>query len=264
MDSEHRHELKQNDLQEFLTHFKDFWAKWGNTITVVVLVVVIAVTGYRFIKDRHMSARERALSELATLTTPTALMDLARSTDDEVVRARAYLKGGDLILHRLAMPVSERAGADGPAAKPMDAAERDRHLAEAASMYGQVAAKPPHQIYGIAARLGLGAVAESQGKWDDAAAAYEQVASDAAANFPALAGQARMRLAMLERLRVPVVFAPEPATPEPGAAVDLDALPMLDADAPGTDADAEVEAAAPVDAEGDVEADASPAQDPAP
>lgn len=242
MDADHRHELKQNDLEEFLTHSKEFWAKWGNFITIVVLVVVVSVTGYRFYQSRQVSAQEKALADLLSAATPEAYRDLARESDNPVVRTMANLRGADMILLQLSMPEPPNdgpgQGSDGkpatdqkPDATPMDPAEREKRLSQAASMYRQVIEQSPHVLYAFNARLGLAAVAESLGQWDDAAAEYQRVATDAAATYPAIAGQAATRLELLDRLKMPLTFAPEPPPPadKPQTNAGTEAMPQVTA-----------------------------------
>ena len=224
MDADHRHELKQNDLEEFLTHFKDFWAKWGNAITIAVLVVVLAFTGYRLWSVRQDTARQTALTELATADSPKALMSLARDASDPAVSTLAYLRAADRIVHDLALPPEARQPAAAspdaapPAAEPISAEDKARQLDEAAAVYQQVIKQAPHPVYAYNAKLGLATVLEFQGKWEDAAKTYDALATEAAATHPGIAGQARARRAMLDRVQVPVLFAPEPP-PAPAPAL---------------------------------------------
>ncbi len=237
MDADHRHELKTNDLEEFLTHFKDFWARWGNAITIAALVVVIAFTGWRLYSTRQTSAKEKTLSELATATTPAALMSLGRETSDASVRPRAYLRGADKRLYELVAPAAAAApgvddAGEGPGivAKPLDSADRQKHLDEAARMYRQAIEHATHPVYVLNARLGLGAVAEFEGKWDEARQEYERVVKDAGELYAAHASQAKAKLAMLDRLMLPVTFAPEPQPQVDSADTAGPALPEVELD----------------------------------
>ena len=40
MDSEHRHELKTNELADFIGHLPDFFRKYSNQIIGVILILI--------------------------------------------------------------------------------------------------------------------------------------------------------------------------------------------------------------------------------
>lgn len=225
MDADHRHELKQNDLEEFLHHFKEFWAKWGQTITIGLLLIVLIYTGKTFLDTRRETRRERALADLATSTSPEALLALAEEVGDPAVRVRALLRAGDLLLVSVVAPPRED---DGQVVTPLDPSQREQRLTQAAAVYRQVVEEAPAPLFAHNARLGLAAVAETQGQWDEARRQYEAVRDQAAALFPAIAQQARARLAMLDRLTEPVVFAPPEASATPDApdAPDAPVMPV--------------------------------------
>jgi len=246
MDSEHRHELKENDLAEFLHHFGQFWSKWGNSILLGLLIGLVVVFGVHHLRTRAAQKLERALSDLHLETTPAGLADVAARTDLVAVKAEAYLRAGEMLLTRAVMP-------DAPdATSPRTDEERKLDLDEAQTMLQRVVELPDvSPAFQFNAKLTLAAVAETRHEWDKAAEIYQGVKTDAAKDYPPLADRASMRLAMLDRLKQPVHLVPDPPKPvevKPDAPVDLGQ--------PATEGTAETEQPAPADT-ADTDADGS-------
>ncbi len=241
MDSDHRHELKENDLAEFMRNFGQFWTRWGNSLLLVVLVVLIAVVSVQMITAHRFRRHEQNWSSLEFETSPAALASVAETVSHPPIRALAHLRAGDALLRGEAVDAvssPDDASASGPAAA-------QRRLRQAAEHYEAVRQMADADaLFKLNALLGLAAVAESQRQWDLAQQLYEQaVAESREQQQPALAEQAAQRLAMLDRLREPMTLAP--AAPETPAAPDADA-PLQEA-APADTADAAPPAAAPAD-----------------
>ncbi len=228
MDSEHRHELQENDLAEFLANFGQFWNKHGNTILTVALIVAVVFFGKRWYDSSVATAHEAAWSDLANATSPAALQAVADSHSDPSVRSLAYLRAGDLLLKKasqLATPSAEQArlSAD-PSADPTpqppadpedshDAAQMtpQQALESAAAMYQRVVRDGQlPRVYRFNAQLGLACVAEEQEDWGEAARQYQEIVEQAGEGYGAIASLATTRLAWLDRVKVPVVFAKEP------------------------------------------------------
>lgn len=256
MDSEHRHELEQNDLAVFLTNFGQWWSKYGNWTLITVLVIVAGYTGQRLIATQREIAHERAWADLALTTSPDVANSIAGS-HPEPVRSLLLLRGADLLLNEVTFPRKPQTPADESAEqKPAVDPARDpaKDLQTARMMYQQVIdAKAAHDVIHYNAWLGLAAVAEAQKNWDEARSIYEKVGADAQAAYPAISAQAKGRLAMLPDLGQPIRMAADPvkisvpaATPElttpaisldPAAAVKaaLDAKPAEADAAPATE-----------------------------
>lgn len=243
MDSDHRHELKENDLAEFLRNFSQFWSRWGNSLLLVILVVLIAVVSVQFITGHRFRKSEQNWQSLEFETSPAALAAVAESVNDAPVRALAHLRAGDALLRGESLDA--QAGHEDTAAG-VKAAEQHR-LRQAAEHYEAVRQMADADaLLKLNALLGLAAVAESQQQWDLAQRFYEQaVAESREQQQPALTEQAVQRLAMLDRLREPMTLAP--ASPQTPAAPDADA-PRQEA-APADTADAAPPAAPPADAD---------------
>lgn len=232
MDSQHRHELKENDLVEFLTHFGQWWGKHGGKILTVVLVLAVVVTGKRWFDASTAAATEKAWRDLADTTSPEGYRSVALSHQDPAVRALAYLRGADLLLAK-----SATASDDQHTTNDSTTAGSSQDLDSAALMYQQVVDdQDVHPAYRLNALLGLAAVAEGRRDWDQARNLYLQVTEQATVHYGAIAERAQSRAKMLDRLKKPVVFAPDPVViPSTSELSPIDVptdLDLLDGQAP--------------------------------
>lgn len=248
MDADHRHELKENDLAEFLAHFGEWWQKHGTKLTLIVLVIVAAYAGKRLIDARSSTAMEQAWGDLATSTSPESYQFVAQSHDMPAVRALANLRGADLLLAQVTVPPDDEPNAQTATADaPPDNADPHQALLDAAAMYQRVIDDPAAGLaFKLNAHLGLAAVAESFHQWGQAKQHYNTVVDLAGPAHAAIATRTRTRLGMLDRLDKPVLFAPDPepaAEPDsPPSIPDFSSdLPVIlpDADLGSTPADAE-------------------------
>ncbi|MEX0885430.1 MAG: hypothetical protein WD009_03225 [Phycisphaeraceae bacterium] len=244
MDSQERHDLKENDLAEFFQNFGEWWAKWGNTVLIVFVLVAGSFAAYRLVSYRSEMRHETAWGELAAATTAAQYMDVAASHEQPAVQVLAYLRGGDLYLAHARLP------ADAPTPRsrneelppPVDVempAEEAAQRAEQA--YGRVMELADEPTFRVNALLGLAAVAETHQAWDEAAEHYDAAAELAGDVLPGLARTARQRRELLPAIRQPVVFAPArsaspmPALPGLGGASDpFDISELLDFETPIT------------------------------
>jgi len=194
MDSEHRHELKQNDLREFLENFGAFWEKHGTWILTVVAVVVVIWAGSTWWSNRQMQVRSSAWTALDGAASAPELDGVALDHSQPIVRALARLRAGDLYLDQAVHPQRDLLS-DDDVRQALDRAEQ---------RYRDVLSLNVPPIYRANALLGLAAVAENRSQWDQAAASYELVMG---MDIPSLAAMARARKQMLPALARPVVFA---------------------------------------------------------
>jgi len=204
MDAQHRHELKENDLVEFLTHFGQWWSKYGNVLLVVVCLVSAVILGRRWMVSQAASAREAALVDLAGATDPQSYRRIALTYDDQLVRSLAFLRGGDLFLTEAQSGVTP----SDVSTPPADGQPIPQPLDDAVLMYNQVlqAADVPFAL-ALNARLGLAAVAETRGDWEQADEQYTQVLDKAGPGYERIAAQAKAKQVMLDRMKIPVKFA---------------------------------------------------------
>lgn len=217
MDTEHRHELKENDLAEFIANFGETWRKYGNLIVTTLLVLVVGFTAVRWLTARAATAKEQAWRDLAETTSPDGFRAVAIANRDPAVRSLAYLRGADQLLARSAAPANR---SDNPlaiestSAMPNDA-DIENDLNSAAQMYEQVIRDEVPIIYKLNAHMGLAAIAETKRDWEQARDHYESVLALADDTYVNIARRANTRAEMLDRLKELVIFAPDPITTLP-------------------------------------------------
>lgn len=252
MDSEHRHELQENDLRESLSNWRETWDKYGTPITVAVLLVVVVFAGYRLYDTYTASKREAAWGELSQTSSPEGLAQVAEQHSLQPVRMLALLRAADLhlldtifVAESAAEPGQDAQASGGAnantegggggeeqagdaedsdasvveAVRPAETREQKQRLERAETMYRRVLEEAEAAEFRANALLGLAAVAESREQWDAAADGYAKALDLAAeSELPGIAAVAEHRRQLLDKLRQPVaiVEAPEPE-PQPNA-----------------------------------------------
>jgi tetratricopeptide (TPR) repeat protein len=208
MDTKHRHELEQNDLASFIVNFQAFWAKHGNKVLTVVLVVLAFFVVKRLLDQNRESQQEGSWADLATTSSPDGFAEVARKYEGTPVEAIAYLNAGDLLLRKAAIP---EAPTTAPATQEAD--DPTRALEQAESYYRKAqSAEAVSPIVKLNALLGLASVAESRGQIDEAKKLYQQVI-DQAQDFHSIRTQAEARLALADNLARPIVFGADEPRP---------------------------------------------------
>ncbi|MDH3584221.1 MAG: hypothetical protein OER86_08400 [Phycisphaerae bacterium] len=222
MDAEHKQELKQNDLEEFLRNFRAWWNDHGTSTLLVVLIVLASFLLVRWLSGRAAAAQEAAYTELFLATTPLAKQELAeRYAHVPGLAGKARLEAAQLLLQD-ALFGRAAAGPVGPGtqAPPLTEAEKKSRLERARSLFAKVieingpGAAESSALQRLNARFGLAAAAESLGDFDTATQQYVRIQEEAKADWPNLQEEAKTRASEIERLQVPVVFPP-PKKPEP-------------------------------------------------
>lgn len=231
MQSEERQELKQNDLQEFLANFGEFWKQWGNAILIAITLAVVVFAGYRIYSTRMQTRYENTWADLALTSSPASFAELGRSLPYAAARAVANLNGADLYLQEATDPSP---AADG-------ALSAEEKLNRAQQLYQAVLDEDVHAALHLNAGLGLAEVAVARQQFDEATQQFEHVLEQAGQAYPVHAGIARQRLAEMDRLRHPVPLAEDPA-PAPEAEGPAAPLPPMLETPAAPDADAETDA----------------------
>ncbi len=240
MKAERRHELKTNTLAQGLEGLPEFWRQYG---TKVLLAVVAVLAIILFIRFQRTSAQQQqqlagesyanALSAIDTLRNPglpaeqrrqvqdtadAALRQVLEDSKDEVLRANALLAQGDLFWHLTHTPELPGAATQPAQSRQPAPQTRDELLDRAKRAYEAVTQAPgAKQGTLYSALMSLAAIAEEQGKWDEAAAQYDKII-----NNPTLPdsfkGEARLRKGDLDTLAKPALIGKAPVrTPdEPG------------------------------------------------
>ena len=254
MQPEERHELKQNDLQEFLANFGEFWKKSGNSILILITIAVVIFAGYRIYSTRMESRYENTWADVALTSSPASFADLAESLPFPAARAKAALNGADLYLQEALAP--GRAAAGEPSA--------EEKLARAQALYQAALDEDVHEVMHLNALLGLAEITLAREQFDAAAEQFAALVARAGDAYPVHTGIAQQRLDAMDRLRNPVPLAADP--PPTVEVTDAPFPPMMGEVGAGvdsgTDADAPTPTPAPADeadTESEAEADAEPA-----
>jgi predicted negative regulator of RcsB-dependent stress response len=231
MDSEHRHELKENDLEQFLRNFKEWWGKHGNFLLVVILLAVLVFGGVRLYRGRLRDLHNQAWSDLANATSPEVYRQVVSEHDNPTVQALALLRAGDLQLQRATQPPQTDSLGQTKPETTLSPADRQAALEDATGLYQQVLQQdtaPP--LIKLNARVGLASIAEARKQWDQARELWEAVKKDAGDTLPVIRAQAEGRLAMLDQLKSPVEFAPDKPAITPNIPGNENAKPSPEPD----------------------------------
>ena len=224
MDTEHRHELKENELYEFFRNFRDWWDKHGLSTMLIVLVALAGFLFYRWYSGKEHRELNTAWTAMTDTSSPEGLVRVADEHGDrEGVRAYALLQAAHLLSQEAIL------GQTGMTAEgaSLDAEQRELRLERAAELYQRVIELGEPRLMVLNARFGLAAVYESMGRFDEAREQYEQAARGSQL-YSGLAEIAERKIRELEVLQSPVDFADAPATSE---ATDDDAGEAESADA---------------------------------
>lgn len=247
MDAKERHELKDNDLAEFLQNFGEFWNKHGNGISVAILVVLVAWIGLRFYNNMQATSHENAWADLASTTTPSGYRERAREDSGfGAIQEIALLRGAEQY-HQQAIKLDSENTTPAPGMMTFEDS-----LKNAESMYQQVLDSKSDPVFLANAAVGLANVAETKGDFDAANKYWtraEKIANDA--HLGAIAAQAKIRLGMLDELKQPIVFGTRDdsadVTPDDTASESPAPDAAAEADASAAPAEASEPAAAPAD-----------------
>lgn len=219
MDSQHRHELQENDLANALTgarsiwNDKDWWTRYGNKILLVLLLLSSAFLAKTWADNRTAAAHEQQWADLGMANSPESLDGVASSYSDTTVKSLALLRAGDLLAQRAAAGEMVVTSFTDPTATQPSTVTTDpaKDAADAILRYQKVIGMDRvNPLVRLNAMLGLASTYEDQKDWTNAKATYEQVMDQGKDVSPILAVRAKNRLEILPRLSEPVVFAPEP------------------------------------------------------
>jgi hypothetical protein len=249
MDSEERHELKQNDLLEFLQNFRNWWDRHGTNTLLTILVVIAALVGWNWWAGRNTRQLEAAWSAYAFAQSPEALQEVANRFNDSAVAGVALVTAADQLRHEImyARGMSEDAESNVPQVaddEPISEAEQNKLLR--AEALCQRAIEAGHGADGpslvvLNARMSLAAVYEMLGRYaegEEAEAHFDQareqygLVQQEAGQYRTIAHQAEYQAAQVSALRTPIEFPEGPATTAGGEAEP----PAPQAAAPGEEA----------------------------
>jgi predicted negative regulator of RcsB-dependent stress response len=226
MKSEHRHELKTNELAEWLSNFPEWLKENSKTIIAIaaIIIVVVGFYGWRRYDKNVVQVRERnefsgLLDETTSLKMQVAarqtqgtdeshyliplatnLGSFAENTSKKNMAALALIKQGETLraeLHYRLGAVSEE-----------DFKEQIDH---AKASYNQALSKASsNPQLTAAAKFGLGLCAEELGEFDQAGQIYQEIVSNADFKGTVFAVQAKRRIKYMPDYQKEIVFEPAP------------------------------------------------------
>jgi tetratricopeptide (TPR) repeat protein len=245
MKAEHRHELKTNELAQWLINLP-VWARQNFRIIIYIAVVVVLVAGsylYRRYQKTVVTSREEAAM--------TILLSQLPQQEIRVVQAQAQGVDNSYVLLQMADQldaVANGAKQDGVAAMSLikeaeilrtelqlrlgNTSREDvaNQIARAKEKYNKALdtylKRSPNFPVEALAKLGLGLCEEELGNLDQARTIYNEVATGADFAVTTSAAAAKRRLALMDSFNQKIVLKPEPksllpAQPpaEPGAEI---------------------------------------------
>ena len=209
METRDPHQAELADHGEFSNFFSDVktaWDRYGTPIVGGLAIIAIVYAGYNIFTKRAVQAQQNAWIDLYTATSPESLEVIAQTVNRPAVRTVANLRAADLLVAEAGTATDE----DAPAI-----------LDTAKSHYTAALDEADHVVYRLNALDGLGVVAESLGRPDEARDRYRELAKQAGTSYPFWATLAERRLSMLDRPVEIVDFAPErPAAAASDALLD--------------------------------------------
>jgi hypothetical protein len=194
-----------------------------------LLVVLLAACGYLAIdwyRNKQSAARDAAWIELAAATSPAAFRGVAESHGEtDAVAEMALLQAADMLLNSIRTGLKPGFAATDEGAT-LTADERTANLAEADALYAQAGARAARRdgLAGkpvrLAALFGQAAIAEADGRLDDARTHLQSVADLAAPEYSVLVAQAEARIDDLDVVLAAATLPSEASLPKPDASAD--------------------------------------------
>jgi len=209
MDSQHRHELKENDLQNAIKGAKDFWGKHQFRVLSAAVLIAGLIFFVRFQNASEIADHENTWMALNTQADPEVLKAVARDAEDPRARAVASMRVANQLLVT-AMDPNAKSGEE-ENVKPLTDEERAEMVKQAQVYYQAAINESPSPVTKFNARLALATIAENQRKWDDAAKQYDAIveASKASKGLRWWGQQAEMRKTQLARIGEPIIWGKE-------------------------------------------------------
>lgn len=248
MKSDHRHELKTNELADWLAHLPE-WAHQNRTsLAIAAVVVVVAAVVYFWSFYRRDVVEVRDQTRLTSLVTqisqqiggvaqaaaqnndqsyvlvPLAkdLAEFAQNTSDNNMAAMALIERGEAIRAELHYRLAE-----------ISREELTRQIAQAQASYQQALdRRPSNPALAATAQFGLGLCEEELGNFDQAAAVYREVAQKPEYTGTAAQAAAAYRLKIMDDYKTAVVFKPAPQPKPSQAPAPIIQIKPGDANAP--------------------------------
>lgn len=208
---DHKEEFheERSEIQDFRDNMKDLWARFGNHVMTLLIVVLGFIAAKRWWNVWQYKQLENAHETLNNATSPVALLEVASESSRADIRPQALLRAGDLSL--------------GFACSEPDADKRAKQLERAAQAYQLLSQDSlATDAYKVVAQIGLANVAESRLEWEAAEKYWDAAIAEATkAQLPNLLQKASVRKAALQKNQQPVKFGVELPPPPPAPEVGL-------------------------------------------
>jgi len=225
MRADHRHDLKTNELADWLMHFPDWLRENRNSLLGMAGIIVIAVAVYFWIYYHKNIVSARTQTRLTNLVTQLPrqnadiaqamgkgeqsfllidlardLQDFAQSTNDPEMSALALIERAETLRSELHYRSGE-----------VSRDEMAKQLAQAQASYEQ-ALKKAEDVPALAAtaQFGLGLCEEELGNFDKAKGIYKAISENAAYDGTSAKAAAAFRLKTVDDYKTTVVFKPAP------------------------------------------------------
>ena len=228
MKSEHRHELKTNELAQWLANLPQ-WTKENLKMVIYVSVVLVLVVGTFFwnkyqkkaiatqnqlnltgliaqssqSKARIIQAQDREIDISDTLLQEAGrFAKIAGETKDDQMAALALIKQAQLLRSNLHYRLGE-----------VDKVDFSFQINRAKTSYVQAIEKASSNASLVAiAKVGLGLCEEELGNFDQARQIYDEVASESKFDGTAAQAQAKQRIETMDLFKKEVVLKASPKT----------------------------------------------------
>lgn len=241
MRADHRHELKTNELADWLMHFPEWLRENRNSLIGTAAVVVIVVAVYFWIFYHRSIASARSQVRLTNLVTQLPrqkadiaqamaqksdqsylLIDLAKDLQDFAQSASSREMSALALIERADTLRSELHYRSGEVSQE----ELAKQLAQAQASYEQAFQKAQDvPALAATAQLGLGLCEEELGNIDKAKEIYRAVTETAAYDGTTAKAAAALRLKTADDYKGKVVFKPAPPQPPQASAPTIQLTP---------------------------------------
>jgi tetratricopeptide (TPR) repeat protein len=231
MKSEHRHELKTNELAEWLANFPNWFKENLNIILYVTagIIVIAAVGGYYWYVTNIQTAEQRSEFTNMILSVPQqkgrvindqmrgsetsyvllqsadGLELIAQSSNEDGLAALAYIKSAEILrseLHYRPRAITQ--------------AEKEKQINTAKRNYNQAILRSSSiPSLRSSAQYGLGLCEEELGNYAEAKKIYNEIINNVEFEGTTAVYQAEFRLGEMDNYQERVVFQTRPAIVEP-------------------------------------------------
>jgi tetratricopeptide (TPR) repeat protein len=226
MKSEHRHELKTNELAEWIANFPQ-WAKENTTTIIYLVVLAVVVVGVYFWKvyqKKAVATREQVeltnFASQVTLSKPQILLDqpqgidssyvfiqaadnlqkIAQNTKNEQAAALALIKRGEALRTELRYRLGSVPGD-----------EITNQINQAKDSYTKaIEMSSSNPSLTAAAKFGLGLCEEDLGNFEQAREIYSEIAANPDFEGTVAAEHAKRRLPIMADYQKKVFIKPSP------------------------------------------------------